>query len=178
MIGLPLLTCSSPSSAMISVPDACLLPRRPGKPQRAMSASVELLREGRNAAREIAPVECHRRAGDFPMAGRRILAVGALDGIAPLAADRQVREAFAAAFRSPVPPPRRGPARRDGEASSRTCSAIWPIVLAPSSPKCAASGAPPMPTESSMTRKARLIWSSPGSCRGRADAVPAAPPMR
>jgi hypothetical protein len=54
----------------------------------------DFLRDGGDHAWEIAPVECHRRAGDLPMAGWRILAVGALDRIAPLATDGHAREAF------------------------------------------------------------------------------------
>src|SRR6185437_1558659 len=42
--------------------------------------------EGGNRLREIAPVEIDRSAGKLPMAGRRVLAAGGLDSIAPLAA--------------------------------------------------------------------------------------------
>ena len=65
-----------------------MLPRMPGNLARSMIASVNDLRKGRDGVGEIAPVERHRHAGDFPVAGRRILAVGNFVGIAPLAFER------------------------------------------------------------------------------------------
>src|SRR6185503_10199113 len=44
------------------------------------------LREARHDAREVAPVQCDRDAGDFPMSGLRILASGLLGGAAGVTA--------------------------------------------------------------------------------------------
>src|SRR5580693_569115 len=43
-------------------------------------------RKSGNRLREITPIEVDRRTGELPMAGRRVLAAGSLDSVAPLAA--------------------------------------------------------------------------------------------
>ena len=59
-----------------------------------------------------------------------------------------------------------GPLRPSSARPSAQATAIWPRVLAPSSPKAAASGAPPQPTESITSRKARGISRSGGGRAG------------
>jgi hypothetical protein len=51
----------------------------------------QLLRESRDGVREIAPVEGHGDACDFPMARGRVLALGGLDPIPPGALQRAPR---------------------------------------------------------------------------------------
>ena len=62
---------------------------------------------------------------------------------------------------------RSGPERPSSARPSAQAWAMWPRVLAPSSPKAAASGAPPQPTESMTRRKARGIRRSARGSSGR-----------
>ena len=76
----------------------------------------QLLREGRDRLREVAPVEADRDAGDLPVAGRRVLALGDLDAVAPKPFRRAgMRRGRGAARRARPPPPRRSRAGRGWE---------------------------------------------------------------
>ena len=70
--------CSSPSSSMICVPEAWRSPRMPGSSPAFAQRVDQLGGKARLRAREIAPVERDRHAGDLPVAGRRVLAGGDL----------------------------------------------------------------------------------------------------
>ena len=125
----------------------------------------DLRRDRRVGAREIVPLPGHRHAGELPVAGGRVLAAGDLGGRGPGAARRgQARRRGRRRRGSPTPRPRAamvgtwsGPERPLSARPSAQARAMWPSVLAPSSPKAAASGAPPQPTESITMRTARGI---------------------
>ena len=59
---------------MMSVPEAWQLPRMPGTSPSRQIASINSGGKASPSVGKIAPVEGHRRAGDFPVAGRRVLA--------------------------------------------------------------------------------------------------------
>ena len=146
---------------MIAVPEAWRLPRMPGSLPSAISAAVSAAGKAGNRLREIAPVEVDRRAGDLPMAGRRVLAARGLDAIAPLAARLGQREARAARGRSRRCIARPSPsASRCGSPSGpapQACAVAPPVARRPPRygracrrprrHRLSASAAPPQPTE-------------------------------
>ena len=154
-MGLPVRTCSSPSSAMISVPEACLSPRMPGS-RPARSAPGQLGREGRLCARKYpsrtspgrrpapsvrwaCPCPGHLRRAAIGAAG----ATGVQAGRRPGAGDRNLGQAQARRFgRSAARPERRRrpPAAAQASAMAQRVGAV--------SPNRSASGAPPTPNGS------------------------------
>ena len=74
-IGLPVRTCSSPSSSMMPVPDAGRLQRMP-RPMAASKGSTISAREALRIGRE-GPLQDH--AHHLPVAGGRVLAGAALE---------------------------------------------------------------------------------------------------
>ena len=66
-----------------SVPEACCCRECRAASPRAISAVGQVLREGRDGVREIAPGERHRQAGELPMAGLRVLALRDFARIGP-----------------------------------------------------------------------------------------------
>src|SRR5207253_11148393 len=63
----------------------CMLVAEEARQSAAGSESIgQILWKGGYRVREIAPVEHHRHAGDFPVAGWRVLALRCPDAVAPL----------------------------------------------------------------------------------------------
>ncbi len=120
-----------------------------------------------NGVREVAPFERHRHAGRFPN-GRTACPCPCERSVAapqrPVGRVGRSRPGgnvpLASSTASPRPSAERlgnVSCRRPGTRPAAQASAMWPTVFDPASPYSAASGAPPMPTESRITRIARGI---------------------
>ena len=144
----------------------------------------EVVREGGVGIGEIGPVPGHRQAGELPVARGRVLAARRLRRRAPEPGRSAPSPGASAPLASRTAAPRpsasrcgseSGPLRPSSAAPRAQACATWATVLAPvsgTSPlKYSASGAPPMPTLSITTRKARV---TARSSRGRAAAAPGA----
>ena len=141
--------CSAPSSSMIAVPEATLLP---SVPRRCGARTRRSTRPGNRRENGERPIE--HEPHHLPVPGDRVLARRRLRHPAEGAARRRV--AGDAAESTTRPRPRRA---QRGQRSG-TAFAMLPSVLLPRSPYRSASGSSPMPT---LSRTMRM------TLRGRSD---------
>ena len=158
--------CSSPSSAMISVPEACC--RRGCRAARRRD-QISAIRSGRKASGSVWGNSPSRTCTGTPAISQWpdgvSLPLRDLAGRAP-AGRRTVPSPARRAPRGAAARPRPSRSRlgrRSGPGAQARRSAVpaaqaaamWPNVSAPASPKASASAAPPMPKESMTMRMAR-----------------------
>ena len=146
---------------MISVPEACLLPRMPGR-SASRDQRVDRGRAGSragcagNSPSRTAPARRRSPSGRTACPCRADFS--AAQPQAPSTLRRSSPAAMPSAVAAARPRPERAQVRQRAAARAQPGSiargpaaqaaAIWPSVSAPASPKRAASGAPPMPKES------------------------------
>ena len=162
-MGFRVRRCSSPSRRSPRCPKrgGCRECRAgaPSRDQRLDQAG----RERRASSPENSPSEVDGRAGELPMAGRRVLAARCLDAIAPLRPRGSGSPAAARAGRSLRRRPRpsasrrgsaagRAASRRDRPVRQRRLRRYGPAYRRPHRHKLLASSAPPQPNESSTMR--------------------------
>ena len=138
--------CSAPSSSMMSVPDAALLPITP-RPvileKSAMMPGGNPCGKTGNGRASTTPI-----ISQWPVTESLPAEASAIRPTAPVA--------LPAGGAPPNITTRSRPSARSVGTRSGTRRAMWPSVSLPSSPYCAASGSSPMPAPSSTITMARL----------------------